>query len=197
MMMGWKSVCGVLQHAHRRLCFAQPPSVAGLPTNSEGRRDRALPQTASGQLGPLVTIYLDGVSLDELSGVHQQAVEGTRSPEVAALQEICSRRGVPSQEKKAVYRTDEWRTLGCRVAGTLGVLAPLRGVISELLELTGWFCDATPRSFKEFHILADGRGAFSSGEKLPALSRICCPPSTRMHAHKSRLWKLVWICLWP
>ena len=56
MMMGWKSACGVLQHAHRRLCFAQPPLGAGLPTDSEIRRDQALPKTASGQLGPLVTI---------------------------------------------------------------------------------------------------------------------------------------------
>ena len=27
MMMGWKSACNVLQHAHRRLCFAQLPQV--------------------------------------------------------------------------------------------------------------------------------------------------------------------------
>ena len=120
-MMGWKSACGVLQHAHRRLCFAQPSTGAGLPTDSEVRRDRALP--ASGQLGPLVTIYLHGMSLAELSAVHQQAVEGTRSPEVAALEEVWSEWRIPSQEKKAVYRTDEWETLGCRVAGTLGVLA--------------------------------------------------------------------------
>ena len=87
MMMVWKSACGVLQPAHRRLCFAQPPPSAGLP-DSEIRPDRALPQTASGQLGPLVTICLGGMSLAELSAVHHQVVEGTRSPEVAALQEI-------------------------------------------------------------------------------------------------------------
>ena len=37
-MMEWKSVCGVLQHAHCRLCFAQPPAGAGLTADSEIRR---------------------------------------------------------------------------------------------------------------------------------------------------------------
>ena len=118
-MMGWKSAFGVLQHGHRHLCFVQPPSGAGLPTESEIRPDRALPQTASGQLGPLVTIRLGGMSLAELSAIHQQVVEETRSPEVAALQEIWSQ----WSKKKAVHRTGEWETLGCRVARTLGVMA--------------------------------------------------------------------------
>ena len=99
------------------------------------------------------------------------------TPEVAALQEIWSQWGIPSQEKKAVHRTDEWDTLGCRVAGTLGVSALPRGVISELLGLTGWFCDpAVSKSFRSWR--ADGRDASNSGEKLPAHSCICGPPSS-------------------
>ena len=97
---GVESACCVLQHAHRRLCFAQPPSGASLPTDSEIRRDRALPQTATSWLEPLVTIYLGGMSLAELSAVHQQAVEGTMSLEVATLQEIWSQWRVPYRKKR-------------------------------------------------------------------------------------------------
>ena len=100
MMMGWKSACGVLQHAHRRLWLAQPFAGAGLPADMEVRRDRALPRAAAGWLVSLVTIYLDGISLAELAAVHQQAVVGTMTPEVGALQEIWSLWGIPSQAKK-------------------------------------------------------------------------------------------------
>ena len=127
------------------------------------------------------------MSLAGLSAAHQQAVEGTMSPEVAALQEIWSQWGIPSQEKKAVHRTDERETKGCRVAGTLGVLAPSRCVISELLGLTGWFCDATPRSSKS---LADGRGAFSSGEKLPAHSHNWWSATHRSARPQKPTWRL-------
>ena len=61
MMMGWK-----------RACFAQPPASAGQPADIEVRRDRALPRAAAGQLGSLVTICLDGMSL--LAAVHRQDV---------------------------------------------------------------------------------------------------------------------------
>ena len=92
-MMGCKSACGILQHAHRRLGFAQSPAGADLPADSEVHRERALPQVASGQRKSLVTIYLDGTSLAALAAVHRQAVDRTVSPEMAARQAIWSRWG--------------------------------------------------------------------------------------------------------
>ena len=69
----------------------------------------------------------------------------------------CTRFGVSGEyhhKKKAVHRTSEWETLGCRVAGTLGVMARPPWRHQRPPGLTGWFCDATLRSFKEFQILA-------------------------------------------
>ena len=93
-------------------------------------------------------LYLGLLWDSEFPAAHQQTVEGTVSPGVAALQESWRQWNIPSQEKKTLQRTDEWETSGCRVTGTLGALAPPRGVISELLGVTVWFCDAIPRSLK-------------------------------------------------
>ena len=164
MMMGWKSACGVLQHARRRLCFARTPAGAGLPADSEIRRDRALPQTASGQLGSLVTIYLGGVSLAELSAVHQQAVGGTMSPEVAACRKF-GVNGASHRKKRRLSTAHEWETSGWRVAGTLGLALP-RGVISE--QSLGSLCGSAmqPAASKSFRSwMTDGRDAFNFDEK--------------------------------
>ena len=103
------------------LCSA---SLRRRSADSEIRPDRALPQTASGQLVPLVTICLGGecrwLSSLPFTTKWWKGPGRLRWPP-------CRRFGVSGEyhhKKKAVQRTSEWETLGCRVAGTLGVMAP-------------------------------------------------------------------------
>ena len=126
MMIRWKSAGDGLEHAHRRLSFAQPPAGAGLPADIKVRRDLAWPRAAANRLGSLVTVYQDQMTPAALAAVHPLAVVGTMPPKMAALQETWNQWGIPSQTKKAFHRTDDWETFSCRVAGTLGVLAPPR-----------------------------------------------------------------------
>ena len=177
------------------LCSA---SLRRRSADSEIRPDRALPQTASGQLVPLVTICLGGecrwLSSLPFTTKWWKGPGRLRWPP-------CRRFGVSGEyhhKKKAVQRTSEWETLGCRVAGTLGVMAPSpwrhQRPSSGSLGGSAMQFHAASKSVRSW--LADGPGAFSSDEKLPARSHTCGPPSTPMHAHKNRLWKLLWTCWW-
>ena len=47
--------------------------------------------------------------------------------------------GVPSQTVKAIVNELELETLGCRIDGNAGVIAPPRSVICRLIGLTAWF----------------------------------------------------------
>ena len=148
----WKSACGVLQHAHRACALhSLPQGLACQPTFQFAATGRchARPRASWVRLSPSTWMECRLPSSLQFTSKPWWAPCRPRWP-------LCRRFGVriPSQAKEAFHRTDEWETLGCRVAGALGVLAPPRGVISELLGLAGWFCDANPRSVKEFQILA-------------------------------------------
>ena len=116
--------------------------------------------------------------LGSLVTISQQAEAGTMSAEVAALQEIWSQWRIPSQERKAVHRTDEWKTLSCRVVGTLGVLAP-----------PSWRDQRTPGA----HLVVlrcnspQPQSVPDPGwqMKLPARCHICGSPSTPVHPTKA------------
>ena len=140
MMMGWQSACGVLQHAHRRLCFAPPPLGAGLDPSREVRKDMAMPAGSEGDSRNLFSIYLDGFSQAELHDLHTKAKLPSESPELQKLLEVWDYWGIPNRPDKSVYRETEAISLGCRLDGVLGILAPPREVMSELMSLTEWVC---------------------------------------------------------
>lgn len=157
MMMGWKSACGLLQAFHRRLCFAPPPMGAGLDPNREVRKDGPLPRVcgegAAEGTGQFLTVYLDNFAEGELKHVSELATLEARSPGVKAVQAAWERWGIPSQESKATLRSIDHETLGCRLDGRKGILAPPRSTLSSLLGLTSWYGSGQARAIHEAQVL--------------------------------------------
>ena len=153
MMMGWKSACGLMQYFHRRLCFAETPAGASLDTRQEIRRDCPVPTSSGSERASYLTVYLDNFTQAELIHWDRLAAESKESPEVRAVLEAWGRWGVPSQKSKAVLRSTEHQTLGCRIEGKLGLIGPPRQVLSELLGLTSWFTSGDERSLHQAQVL--------------------------------------------
>ena len=129
MAMGWKSSCGLLQQIHRKLCFLPKPMGAGLDPSREVRRDGKR----------FCSVYIDGFSHAELKHWDQLSHPEKWSWEAEAVHEAWDRWGVPSQTGKAIVNELELETLGCRIDGNAGVIAPPRSVVSRLIGLTAWF----------------------------------------------------------
>ena len=150
-MMVWKSACGVLQHAvHALLSLPQAPvcqpTVKCAVTGCCRRRHPA----SWGRLYP--STWMESRWLSSLPFT-SKPWKGPGRPRWPP----CKRFGVSGKTIRRKEGCPPHRRMGnvrLQVAGTLGMCAPFSGVVSELLGLTGWFCDATPHSLKEFQILA-------------------------------------------
>ena len=154
MMMGWKSACGLLQHFHRKLCFAPSPIGAGLDPAREVRRDAPLPGATSSGGQSWFSVYLDGFSQAEITHWTNLAKLTGDSPETRALQDVWAAWGVPRQEAKELTRVTEVEALGCRIDGIKGLIMPPRSVLANLLGLTAWLAEGPPRSEKALQIVA-------------------------------------------
>ena len=139
MAMGWKSACGLLQQIHRKLCFLPKPMGAGLDPSREIRRDGPVPRSSKPQDASFYSVYLDGFSHAELKHWNQLSNHEKWSWETQAVHEAWDRWGIPSQAEKAIVNELELETLGCRINGNAGVIAPPRSVDSRLIGLTAWF----------------------------------------------------------
>ena len=136
MAMGWKSSCGLLQQIHRKLCFLPKPMGEGLDPSREVRRDGPVPR--SGRLLQRVFAWVQPR--------RTQALESAQSSREVELGSRSSTRGlgplgspVPDGESNRQRIGAGLETLGCRIDGNAGVIAPPRSVVSRLIGLTAWF----------------------------------------------------------
>ena len=139
MAMGWKSACGLLQQIHRKLRFLPKPMGAGLDPSREVGRDGPVPRSGRPHDTSFYSVYLDGFSHAEVKHWDQLSRPERCSWEAEAVHEAWDRWGVPSQTGKAIVNVLELETLGCRIDGNAGVIAPPRSVVGRLIGLTAWF----------------------------------------------------------
>ena len=153
MPMGWRSACGLLQLFHRKLCFGRTLGAANLDPSREVRRDGPLPPSGGSQGDSFYTVYLDGFSQAELR--HWDALADIKqgSWETVKVKEAWDIWGFASQADKAATGELEINTLGCRIDGRLGTIAPPREALSTLLGLTLWFVNGGERGRHQGEVL--------------------------------------------
>ena len=138
-MMGIERQHTVFFLIHRKLCFLPKPLGAGLDPSREVRRDGLVPRSGRPYGTSFYSVYLDGFSHAELKHWNQLSHPEKWSWETEAVYEAWDRWRVPSQTEKAIVNDLEVETLGCRIDGNAGVIAPPRSVVSRLIGLTAWF----------------------------------------------------------
>ena len=139
---------GLLQQIHRKLRFLPKPMGS-----REVRRDGPVPRSGRPQDTSFYSVYLDGFSHAELKHWDQLSHLVQWSWEAKAVHEAWDRWGVPSQTVKAIVNELELETLGCRIDGNAGVIAPPRSVVSRMIGLTAWFARNTNQRRPKAEIL--------------------------------------------
>ena len=135
--MGWLNAVSLFQHLHRQLGLAPQPTGAGLPAESEWRRDRPVPASATTLSGGWIQYYLDDFDAPEFVGREQwQRLRGVLSSTHRRQRDAYSRQGVAISQDKSHVRELSVNRMGAHVDGDKGFLSvPMQ----KLLEV-GWMC---------------------------------------------------------
>eukprot|EP00438_Fugacium_kawagutii_P021703 Skav224769 [mRNA] locus=scaffold1604:630943:636934:- [translate_table: standard] len=119
--MGFANSVSLAQHVHRNLALwsgSQDDDVNR--AEEEIRKDRPTPVSNRSW-----RIYLDNYDLlEKVSGVLEDAGDGSLAPAVSALRQEYERWQVPRNMKKAVARSTQAEVQGAQVDGKLGVAYP-------------------------------------------------------------------------
>ena len=99
---------------------------AGLDPSREVQRDGPLPRSDRPHDTSFYSVYLDGFSHAKLKHWDQLSHPDKWSWEAEAVHEAWDRWEVPFQTGKAIVNELELETLGCRIDGNAGVIAPPR-----------------------------------------------------------------------
>ena len=108
---------------------------AGLNPSCEVRRDAPLRPNRSEDSNGYVTIHLDNFSHAELKHWNDLAGSPKLSADAERLRAAWDYWHIPSQPDKAVMQEVELVSLGCAIAGDLGVLHPPRPFLASLISL--------------------------------------------------------------
>ena len=153
MAMGWQSACGILQHTHHHPCFLPPPLGARHDPNPRSQERFA----AAKQYGPITAVIVNGVHRwfqpRRIERLHKLGKFGRAWSRDSAVAQGVGRVEVFEASKRRGGQRASSRGSGMSRSQEGGSYsAPLRQVASELLSLSAWFKEPSPRGRTQFQI---------------------------------------------
>ena len=121
--MGWINSVSLFQHLHRGIGLQPEPLGAGLEGDTEMRRDRPVPTSATRTEGGWLSFYLDDFDCPEIIPREMlNQLKGTMSPEHVKQRAAYTRAGVQISKDKAHTREVRVERMGAEVDGEGGWL---------------------------------------------------------------------------
>ena len=162
--MGWLSAVGICQKLLRTLVLRPMPGGAGLPTESEVRKDRRLPVNEHQRVIDFFQAYIDNW---DAGSVVKAVATPDESEWQGAVQSSYKVNGVPRAADKSTFGP-EGKTLGAEIQGVRGWISPGEERNLDLADGTFYILRQAPPHRKEISMMS-GKWIFGQQFERPLM----------------------------